>query len=94
MSTQVECRSSATPSADLLPWADPYILQLFEEAELVTRENPAGPTDGASPLCVRPSEAAEIEAVFTRDAWRITSPRRSAIARRRRTESAPQLAPC
>jgi hypothetical protein len=91
------CRCSTfAPSADLLPWADPYIIQLFEEAELVHREEISDLTgtrreDGCSVPC---GEPASVDAGGARDPWRVIRPRRLAVSRRRRTEFALQLAPC
>jgi hypothetical protein len=91
------CRCSTfAPSADLLPWADPYIIQLFEEAELVHREevtdwNATRREDGCGVPCGQP---ASVDAGGARDPWRVTRPRRLAVSRRRRTEFALQLAPC
>jgi hypothetical protein len=91
------CRcSTLAPSADLLPWADPYIVQLFEEAEMVRREEMAD-VDGKrrDDGCVEPcGEPASVDAGSARDPWRVTRPRRLAVSRRRRTEFALQLAPC
>jgi hypothetical protein len=91
------CRCSTfAPTADLLPWADPYIIQLFQEAEMVHRVettdlNGTRPEDEFGMSC---SEPASVDAGGARDPWRVTRPRRLAVSRRRRTEFALQLAPC
>lgn len=81
--------------ADLLPWADPYIMQLFAEAELVEQEDIAEQSWDEGPVYREVSPPANVvEAVLTRDAWKITNLRRPSVSRKRRTESAPPLAPC
>jgi hypothetical protein len=91
------CRCSTfAPSADLLPWADPYIVQLFEEAEMVQREESTDLSgtqreDWCGASC---SESGSVDAGGARDPWRVTRPRRLAVSRRRRTEFELQLAPC
>jgi hypothetical protein len=36
MSSRRTCWSASRPTVDLLPWADPYIAQLFAEAHLTS----------------------------------------------------------
>jgi hypothetical protein len=96
MTTQTCRRPNNARSVDLLPWADPYILQLFEEAELVRREE-AAESDDCLPrgcLSVQSAGPATVEAVFTRDDWHVTRPSRPPVSRRRRIEFALELAPC
>ena len=45
MTTQFCNRPTNAQSVDLLPWADPYIVQLFADAQLVSEE-----CDSQSPL--------------------------------------------
>jgi len=96
MTNQTCRRSNDTRSVDLLPWADPYILQLFEEAELVRREALAESDDCLSRdhFSVPSAGPATVEAVFTRDNWRVTRPNRPPVSRKRRIEFALELAPC
>ncbi len=95
MSTQAFRHSTVARSADLLPWADPYIVQLFAEAELIQQDENSEQAWEESPAVQRVvGSTTVVEAVLTRDAWRITSLRRPSISRRRRTESVPPLAPC
>jgi hypothetical protein len=92
MTTHARRPSTAMPS-DLLPWADPYILQLFTEAALAEAQAPTGKARDAGSTCVAGRGEAVAEARFDGDAWAIIMPH-SAIARRQRTGSARQLAPC
>jgi hypothetical protein len=94
--TNQTCRcSTIARSADLLPWADPYILQLFEEAERARREEVAEwgnwTDDDYKTVSV---EASGVETRNSRDPWRVNRPRRLPVSRRRRTEFALELAPC
>lgn len=78
---------------DLLPWADPYIAQLFQEAQLLgpvnlkgfTVNSPASPDDDRPPKAVK-------------DSWdrplRISRPVPRAVPHRQRTESGRSLARC
>jgi hypothetical protein len=87
------CRcTKLAPAADLLPWADPYILQLFQQAELAPGAESDEMADLDRDLHL---EAQDLEGqVAPRDPWCVTRPRRPGISRRRRTEFALQLAPC
>jgi len=92
--TSRAARQSSTQAVDLLPWADPYILQLFAEAEMVRHEEDECADWEESTVRVHEAGPASVETVLTHDSWRITPLRRSSVSRRRRTESAPRLAPC
>ena len=81
-------------SLDLLPWADPYIMQLFAEAEVLETVD-----DTESVTCrdkpeLPAGEKATSEAVFRSDSWTIRPLRRSAVSRTRRTGSEHLLARC
>lgn len=91
------CRcSNLAPAADLLPWADPYIVQLFQEAEAARRAELADSlTPGrACSGCESVGRSTEVTVVGEREGRRVSRPGRQAISRRRRTEFALQLAPC
>ena len=78
---------------DLLPWADPYIMQLFLEAEMLGDGDEPGsalaPSTGFGGR--RPPEVA---AALHGDSWGINSTRRPSLPRRRRTESERLLVRC
>ncbi len=96
MNTQT-CRcSNLSPAADLLPWADPYIIQLFEEAEVARRAEMADSVSSgrATDCCESAGHSAKVLVSGAREGRRVTRPGRQAISRRRKTESALQLAPC
>ncbi len=91
------CRcSKLAPAADLLPWADPYIVQLFEEAEMLRRAEIAelNSSGCAGDRYESGGPSPEVLLNADRDGRRVTRPGRQAISRRRRTEFALQLAPC
>jgi hypothetical protein len=96
MHTQT-CRcSNLSPAADLLPWADPYIVQLFEEAEMARRAEIAESVSSGHAVdrCDCVGRSAEVLMIGARESRRLTRPGRQAISRRRKTEFALQLAPC
>jgi hypothetical protein len=70
---------------DLLPWADPYIMQLFLEAEMLGDRDVAG--SGRNPQ-------AAVAAPLNGASWGLNSPRRPSLPRRRRTESERSLVRC
>ncbi len=79
---------------DLLPWADPYIMQLFLESETLGDggefESVAAPTlesDARNPH-------ASVAAPLNGDSWGINPARRPSLPRRRRTESERLLVRC
>ena len=72
---------------DLLPWADPYIAQLFAEAERIE----------LAARATRPEEVADDALGSAPDPayeWDFRPPACGAATRRRRTESARSLARC
>lgn len=76
---------------DLLPWADPYIMQLFQEAELAGES--AAAVAAPAPACRRHSEVSS--AASLGDETRgVSSIRRSPLPRRRRTETERLLVRC
>lgn len=95
MAKQSCCRSGADGRVDLLPWADPYIVQLFAEAGMVTETRKT-----QSPLKnawqdARATCGTDIEAMSYSRARRVRPTDLSRPAsRRRRTESARSLARC
>ena len=74
-------------SADLLPWVDPYITQLFAEAELVELVASHQRADS-------PRSTLEGRAGLPSDDWDVRPVARAAASPRRRTESARLLAHC
>ncbi len=96
MITQTSRCSNLSPAADLLPWADPYILQLFEEAEVARRAEIAESVSSgrATDRCDSVGRSAEVQLIGAREGRRVTRPGRQAISRKRKTEFALQLAPC
>lgn len=76
---------------DLLPWADPYIMQLFQEAELVGESAAAVPAP--APVCRRYPEVSSAASVDD-ETRSISSIRRSPLPRRRRTETERLLVRC
>lgn len=96
MNTQI-CRcSNPSPATDLLPWADPYIIQLFEQAEVARRAEIADSVSSGRAVdrCDSVGRSAEVLVSGAREGRRVTRPGRQAISRRRKTEFALQLAPC
>ena len=96
-------------TVDLLPWADPYIAQLFAEAgmlagdaaceigEAESRTNSSGRRRLAEVVAIDElsGQDAIVEAVFTRHAWHLApAPHRRSVARTRRPEAEPTLARC
>ena len=79
--------ASANQPADLLPWADPYIVQLFRE--LAQTDEMTSGTD----TVVSEGEKATAQAVFAGRTWSIT-PLRPAGSRTRRTGSEHRMACC
>ncbi len=71
-------------SADLLPWVDPYITQLFAEAELVELATSHQVADAPRSLLAG-------RARLVSDHGDVRPAARAATARRRRTESARRL---
>jgi hypothetical protein len=86
--------SSTAPAHDLLPWADPYILQLFQGLASGEQCETNAASRSRMPLTVTVGQAASAEARLSREDWEITTPARREPARTRRTEFAHSLAPC
>jgi hypothetical protein len=90
------CRARQKMEIDLLPWADPYILQLFAESEQWSRFGLSEPTAGTAERL--PDQAGSADAVlsaeFRSESWRINTPRRPSAPRRRKIESECLLAHC
>jgi hypothetical protein len=93
--TNQPCRThAATKPVDLLPWADPYITQLFAEARLVSDTAPSESPLRAAWQDVRVACEASLDAMLASESWRIKSPRRGRFSRKRRTEPAHLSARC
>ncbi len=88
------CRAQRHDELDLLPWADPYIVQLFADARF---ERDAAEDEPAARR-TRAGIAHDAETVaaadFRRDGWAIRTIRRPASSRRQRIESERLLARC
>ena len=80
-------RFGSASSTDLLPWVDPYITQLFAEAELVELATSHQGADAPRSLLAGRARLAS-------DDGDVRPAARAAAARRRRTESAQRLAHC
>lgn len=93
MADQSCCRSGVDTRIDLLPWADPYIVQLFAEAGLVgDAPEPESPLRAAWQV-TRTACGPDLQAVFYTETRRIRSRRGSRpVFRKRRTEPARSLA--
>lgn len=87
MSSLSPPRFGSASSADLLPWVDPYITQLFAEAELVELATSHQGANAPRSLLARRARLAS-------DHKDVRPTAHAAAARRRRTESAQQLAHC
>ena len=79
---------------DLLPWADPYIMQLFRESHLLADTTDAAVSSGAGHADVTPGGKATGEAVLTGQSWSIKPLNRSAEPRTRRIVSGHLMAQC
>ena len=79
---------------DLLPWADPYIMQLFLEAEMLGDAETPRAAFSPSTGFGRRRPQAEVAAPVNGDSWGINSPRQPSLPRRRRTESERLLVRC
>jgi hypothetical protein len=90
-STVVE---SVHQSVDLLPWADPYIMQLFRESDLLEDAAEAAPSPGAGNADVTSGGKATGEVVLSRHSWSIRPLNRSAEPRMRRTVPGHLMARC
>jgi hypothetical protein len=78
---------------DLLPWADPYIMQLFLEAEMLEDgDEPGAASAPAAGFGAHSPQA--VAAALRGDSWGINSNRRPPLPRRRRTESERLLVRC
>jgi hypothetical protein len=88
-------KMTASPSrpADLLPWADPYIQQLFAEAALMESSADSVHGDRSVPTGLPRGQQATGEAVFSGDAWMIRL-RPNLSAHTRRTGSEHWLGRC
>lgn len=91
LSTRVD---SVHQPVDLLPWADPYIMQLFRESNLLEDATEAVGLAGAGETDVTPGGVATDEAVLTGQSWSIRPLTRSAGPRTRRTVSGHLTAHC
>jgi hypothetical protein len=91
------CRAQQKMGTDLLPWADPYIMQLFAESEQWSRSGllsePSARTAERLPEAAGDADAV-VTAQFCSESWQINAPRRPAAVRRRRIESERLLARC
>ncbi len=85
---------AANQPVDLLPWADPYIAQLFADAGLVSDTAPTESPLRAAWQDVRVACEASLDAMLPGESRRIRSPRRVRLSRMRRTEPAHSLARC
>jgi hypothetical protein len=94
MVDQSHSASTAAHSTDILPWADPYIMQLFAEAELLEPGDDSKPSPRRNRVELPSGQKATGEAVFSNDSWTIRPLRRSAVPRTRRTGSEHLLARC
>jgi hypothetical protein len=81
-------------SADILPWADPYIMQLFSEAELLETAEEAKPSPRRDRPVLSPGRKATGVAEFRRSSWTIRPLRRSVAPRMRRTAAEHLMARC
>ena len=79
---------------DLLPWADPYIMQLFTESRLLGDTADAAVSPGAGDAEVTLGGRATGEAVLTGQSWSIRPLNRAAGPRTRRTVSGHLMAQC
>jgi hypothetical protein len=86
-------RTAAKP-VDLLPWADPYIAQLFADAGLVSDAAPSESPLRAAWQDARAACKASLDAMLPSESWRVKSPRRARLSRTRRTKPARLLARC
>jgi hypothetical protein len=87
--------ASTTPQpVDLLPWADPYILQLFRDSHLLEEGTDDGSASLSGQPAVTPGEKASSEAVLTGRSWSIRPLNRCADSRTRRTGSGRLMARC
>lgn len=87
-------RARQTPEIDLLPWADPYITQLFQKAMLLGRSGVVEfPADSLAPQADR---RVQTEACVSRDrhSMPVSRPLQRLAPRTRRTESGRLLARC
>ena len=91
LSTRVD---SIHQQVDLLPWADPYIMQLFRESNLLENATEAVGSSEADDANVTPGGKATNEAVLTGQSWLIRPLNRSAEPRTRRTVSGHLMARC
>lgn len=95
MADQSCCRSIADGRVDLLPWADPYIVQLFAEAGLVTDGDTSQSPLQSAWQDARAACGPGLEAVFYGRARRVRpSGGRRQVSRKRRTEPARSLVRC
>jgi hypothetical protein len=78
---------------DLLPWADPYIMQLFLEAEMLGNGDESG-TALAPSTGLGGRSAQAVAAALHGDSWGINSTRRPSPPRRRRIEAERLLVRC
>jgi hypothetical protein len=77
-----------------LPWADPYIMQLFCQLH-VPEDSAAAPAQrGVEDRELPPGERATTEAVFVGRSWSITPLNRPAPFRKHRTVSEHLMAHC
>ncbi|GEM_PF-1527030 len=88
------CRVSQRPEIDLLPWADPYIAQLFQKAMLL--ESSGRAEVAAESLASREHCRSQMEVKVTPDrpSVAISRPLPRLAPRTRRTESGRSLVRC
>lgn len=80
-------RSRQGVEMDLLPWADPYIMQLFLESEMLGESGATESAAGLSAGSGGHSAQAAVAAPLNDDSWGISLTRRPSLPRRRRIES-------
>lgn len=83
---------SATWPSDLLPWADPYIIQLFREASAAEAAGVC--QEGRLQSERRGHEPAFVAPRQTTEGWKIVSPPPAARVRKQKTGFGRRLLPC
>jgi hypothetical protein len=88
------CRTRQGLEIDLLPWADPYIMQLFLEADMLGGSGEFESAPGPGTRSDGRNSHMSVTAPLNDDSWGINSNRRPLLPRRRRTESERLLVRC
>lgn len=81
------------PTVDLLPWADPYIAQLFRDADLLDEPSPVVHPRRGKTVAGREA-GAMIETVLSSDEWQLNPMSRQRLNRSRRVEPERPMAHC